>query len=295
MSRDRRDFTEEEYKKELSMHHVKLERGQSAIALYRKQPTSVTGHPQTGVFRDFANFGVHPARVVVQSITLTIPFLVSALSADQLALEITNQLRRKPEDRKTPESKWAEEDEAAERVLIITETGQVRQSPSPDAAFALIQLLQKRKSHIEWTPAVRYYMSALNLFLFRIGTLGDLPPSYITPPRERAMYDLTGLITKKVASAELEQRMLKDPGHWADTSPEKATLAGIASLIGDLMTEEVYSSSMREIIEWYKMAYIMQQSWYIVRNVIDSNRKTMIMTVRVLGSLTTAPVRGASY
>jgi hypothetical protein len=277
MSRDRRDFTEAEYKRELELHHVKLEKGQSAALIYRKQPESVRDAPKSGVFRDFAEYGVHPARVVVQRFRLTIPFLLAALSAEQLAMEITNQKARTEARKK--DVPWPEEEEVIGRELTMS-GGRVRRTPSVDAAYELIVLIQKAKNHVGWTPAMQHYMSTLNLFLFRIGEPVKIRPQFLIPPRERAMADLTGLVSKKIAEKEIDQRRLKDPTHWAIADPQTITLVDVATLVGQLMKAAPYTQAMRDLVDWYKIAYRRSQYFTLIENILNQQERFLI-TIRV--------------
>lgn len=278
--RDRRDFTEAEYKRELELHHVKLEKGQSAGQIYRQQSMEIRQKPRSGVFRDFAEYGVHPARVVVQRPRLTIPLLLSLLTARQLAAEITNQKYRS-EGRKTPETKWPEEEEAEKSELEMLGR-QVRSYPSVDAAYELIKILNEKKSFVGWTPPLQQYMSALNLLLFRVGGPDKLQAKFFIPPRDYAIMHLTPLvlINRKIATVEIVERHLKDPSHWGITDPDRASVTDIANLIAELMTTNAYTAGMREIVGWFKTAYRRTQVVALIENILN-HQEAALVTVRV--------------
>jgi hypothetical protein len=281
-SRDRRDFTEEEYKRELGLHHVAIAKGESAGSVYRRQGAEVTGKPKSGVFRDFVEYGVHPVRVIVQKYRISIPFLVSLLSADQLAREITNQKQRTA--KKKDDEKYDEDQEAQRRGVVLQSDGHVRLPPSLDAAFELITVLQKRKSFVGWTPAMQHYMSALNFYHFRMGGPDTIRMKFLTPDPQRAVIELTHLIPEKVLQKELEQRTLKDPGQWGSLAADKPTTTDIVQLIAELMLTTPYSINIREIVNWYKLAYAKQQLIILLLRVLDQ-QVSMITTLRPHSSL----------
>ncbi len=278
-SRDRRDFTDEEYARELEKHHVEIIGRESPREAYRRQGSTVKENPKSGVFRDFAEYGVHPARVVLLRMRLTIPFLVSSLSADQLADEITNQKYRGDPPRKSSSGDSESPSEADSTPLTISPDGIIRHIPSIDAAFELIEMLQKRKPNqfTEWTPPMQHYLSALNFYLYRMGgEVEEIAPMFLVPPRQRAMAELLPLIPRKIAIAEIQQRTLKDPTHWLTTVAEYATLQDIAHLIGELMTNTTYTSDMRGIIDWYRRAYHLMQIQELIKNVIKNQDKIVV-------------------
>lgn len=284
VSRDKRDFTEAEYLRELEMHHVKLEKGQTASSLYRAQPASVKTRPQTGIFRDFFEYGVHPARVVVERIRITIPFLVSSFTPRQISMEITNQTQRK-EARKKPDARWPEEEEAlkTERPMI-TPSGGVRFVPSLNAAYELVDLLRRRKKFIEFTPALQYYISALNLYLFHVGDPSQIDIKFLTPPRSKAITDLIPIISKEIITNEIAKRRIHDPSHWS-SSPEAVTVNEAAQLIGELMSDTAYTFEMRQIIEWYKLAYRRGQITTMIERII-LNQNEFLSVIRLRMPLT---------
>ncbi len=261
-SKDRRGFTEEEYKRELELHHIKLEKGHVASNIYRSQSDVVKEDPKSSVFRDFAEYGVHPARVVVQELVLSIPFLLSSLTAQQLELEVAN-LREK------------------NTVSTIS-----FRRPTVDEAYELISILNKTKDHMipSWTPALKQYMTAANLFLFRVGSSDKIPQQLLTPSREMAMHDLTPLITRKIAVRELEERTLNDPGHWGSLAPESASLEDIHYLVGELMTNTAYTTAMREIVEWYKQAFRLTRIGEAINRLVKDHQK-LLTTLRIQSSL----------
>jgi hypothetical protein len=261
---------------------VKLETGDLPSAIYRRQPPSVRDKPKSGVFRDFAEYGVHPARVVVLNVEISVPFLVSMLTATQLSMEITNQRQRTA--KKPDGSKYPEEEEAGSADLVIGPGGTIRKPPSGDAAHELITILRERKRYIDWTTPMQKLISALNLYIFRQGTLESMPLKFVTPPRERAMLELTPLIPPALAKKEIENRALKDPGHWGTTNVESITLSDIAYLMGELMTTTAYTSEMRQVVEWYKNVYRRMQMQTLITNILN-HEDIMIATLRVRSSL----------
>lgn len=173
----------------------------------------------------------------------------------------------------------------------ITASGGIRSSPTPDAALELIGLLQKRKSYIGWTPGLQHYMSALNFFLFRVGGPEKIPVRFLTPTRETGMLGLTHMISPKIVSRELEKRILKDPSEWNKLNLEKPSLTDTAILLQELMTTTAYTTDMREIVEWFKLAYRRAQITALIENVLNQ-QVMMLTTLRPRTSLKAAASRG---
>lgn len=279
---DSKDFSEEEYKRELGFHHIKVPKGESAAAIYRQQGRAVSEKPRSGVFRDFKMYGVHPSRVAVQFARITIPFLVSSLSALQVASEITNQKARTQE--KKPETKWSEEEEAALAISVMTPTAShIRTPPLMDSAFELINVLKERKFFNPYAPGLQKVMSALNLYLFRFGNF-DLPPEYLVPSRERVLMELLPLVNRDTVMTEMKTRILVDPDRWSDSNPQDASPVDTASLLMDLMTTEATSSQMRLVVDWYRMAHRRRQTYELVERILQ-NSDLMVATVEIRNSL----------
>lgn len=280
---DGRDFTEAEYARELSMHGVKLKGGELASVIYSKAGREITDRPRTGVFRDFQMYGVHPARVVVQHALLTVPFLVSVLTADQLATEITNQKART--EKRKPDTRWSEEEAAAAREDFIVD-GQIVSSPSPDSAYELIDLLKKRKSFIPYTPPLARYLHALNLYVFVYGSFSSVCSQYVTPQSTDVIAQLLPLvmINKKAADGEIAIRQLNDPAQWGRGDPSKARPIDVANLLIDAMTTTIQDSALRKVVDWFKLAHLRMQFYKFIHRILlyQSNLLSTVMLTRSL-------------
>lgn len=278
--RDRRDFSEAEYKRELTLHSVKIEKGQVASIVYRQQGPNVKLRPRSGVFRDFYQYGVHPSYVTVRYFKLTIPFLVSTLSASQLASEITNQKNRR--EAKVENKKWEEEETAELAQFVVDERGVVRIPPTPDSALELIELLKKNKTYTPYTPPLQYQMSAINLLFF----LQFVPRrEYLTPPLPRIVIELQPLIGDKHVLNEMKKRMLTDPSRWGEGVPvEKLSSGETSALLNELMTHRPITAEVREIIDWYKTAYRRIRLYELISNVLV-NRDHIVPTIRLKQSV----------
>lgn len=278
--KDRRNFTEAEFKRELDLHHIKVEPGLTAATTYRKQPEAITSKARSGVFRDFQEYGVHPARVVVQRVVLTVPMLIHSMTAKQLAAEITNQ-KRGTQKRKD-DAKWEEEVEASKAEVEITPEGTFVSRPSPDAAYTLIKVIQDEKSYNlgDWTSPLQRIMSAMNFYLFREGGLLKAPIRFFVPTRERAVMELAPLLSKDIITSEIKQRILKDPTRWGLTPPGSPGATDVIDLIEELMTKTAFSSEMKQVIGWYKIVYQRSQVLELVNNILRHQEK-MIVTLRI--------------
>lgn len=246
---------------------------------YRKQPETVTGKPKSGVFRDFAEYGVHPARVVVQKVLLTVPMLVHSMTARQLASEITNQKFR-AQKRKEGE-KWEEELESTGTPIEVASDGTIVHRPSPDSAFSLIKVIQEKSGSLgDWTSPLQRILSAFNFYLFREGGIEKAPVRFFIPLREKAALDLVPLLSDDVVTAEIKQRTLKDPSRWGMTTPKSVGTIDTINLIEELMTKAAFTSDMKQIIGWYKRAYQRSQVLELVNNILFYQEK-MIVTLRI--------------
>jgi hypothetical protein len=251
-------FTEDEYQKELTYHHITVPPGTNPSHVYSRQKAEVKDSPKSGVFRDFMKYGVYPARVVVQYAVITVPFLVSKLDGIQLTLEIANQRN----------DKVKKDDVLGKR------------SSTPDEAYKLIKIFKERNfPRAAYTPALQRYMSALNFYFFVNGGFKSVCTSFLTPQREDVAM-LLPLVDQKLILGELRQRNYKDPTHWGDINPGRVNLSDVYELLIELMTSQAYDSKLREIMDWFKIAFVRQQLYQLMDNVLQHKDK-MIAKVTV--------------
>lgn len=279
---DTKDFSEDEYKRELMFHHIKIGPGDNAAATYQSNYDALFGKPRSGVFRDFKMYGVHPARVAVQHARITIPFLVSSLSATQLATEITNQKARKTPKKPAddPSVKWSEEDDAALSGRAILPSGYVLNPPLVDSALELIQLFQKAdKPFIAYAPPMQRLMSALNLYYFVFGNF-DLPRMYLVPTQQQVAMELMPLVSQSAVIEEIRARIIRDPGRWGDSTGKSASTADTLALLMELMTTEAETTQMRHIVNWYRLAHRRRQTYAVIERTL-AHSDQMIETVQI--------------
>lgn len=282
-SRDTRDFTDAEYRRELSLHHVEVGKDQNAGDVYRSQDETVTDNPKSGVFRDFAEYGVHPAVVVLLELRITIPFLTSLLTASQISDEITNQKRRDSKTKKEG-TKWPEEKELeASSKFRVTPSGQIRETPSAQMAYMLIRAISEGKNpRPEWRPPMRQLMSALNFYYFKFGNPAEtIPPAALIPPRRRAAIELLAIVPRSLLSEEIRNRAGRDPENWGQAASRFSgpSLEEMARLIADVMTQTVYNPTLRSIVDWYKTEYRRLAIVEMIQKIL-SESPTLVATVR---------------
>lgn len=230
-------FTDDEYARELELHHIKILPKESPARAYRKTPPQVKANPKSGVFRDFVQYGVYPARVVVQQVVISIPFILKNLSREQIEAEIKNQnpslLQKKP--------------------LVFKD--------KLEAAYALILSLRNRgKLSVHYTPPLKRFMVGLNLYFAR----GE--KFVISPPRRKDLLMLLPLISEKAALNEIRLRAREDPDRWNLIVKDKEQ--EIVSLLGELMTTHVYASDLREVVEWFKKAFLRMQLYKFLDDIL---------------------------
>ena len=280
---DGRDFTEAEYIRELTQHRIKVENGQSAAAVYRQNYAAIFNRPRTGIFKDFFLYGVHPAQVSVLSFTLTIPFLVSSLTAKQLAAEITNQRART--EKKKPDTKWPEEEQATKSSVIISPQGTLQNSPTPDAAYELVELLRKRKKFIPYTPPLRRLLSALELYNFVYGGFDKVKPQFFIPQRDDLVMLLPLImLNKSAAQSEIHEKQQREPSQWGLSDPSKASLSQIAELLVSVMSTAIYTSNLRKVVDWFKKDFMRMKIYKLIDNILI-HKNDMISVVTLVRPL----------
>lgn len=274
---DGRDFTEEEYKHELDLHHIAIPKYMSARAVYMGQDAkSVKKRPRSAVFRDFELYGVHPARVAVLYMKLTIPFLIQSLSSSQVKTEIIEQRYHK---KKGDDGTSKPEEKEHGRAGYVISTEYIRNPPTIDAAFDLINTLSKRERYIPYTPPLQKVMSALNLYYYVFGSF-VLPTQYLIPDRETLTNELLLLVRKEIVLREIEGQIYEDPRNWGRLKPSSITIDEILDLLTALMTTRVSTSQMRLIITWYKAVNERRQTYALIYRILE-NSDRMIQTVQV--------------
>lgn len=257
-------FSEIEYKRELDMHEIKIRKGQTAKETYAKHAKELLQFPKSGVFRDFKNYGVYPAKVQVVTLHLTIPFLVRFLSAFQVREEIINQQFN--DQRKKEINEKFKQEGSKEKLL--------RSYPSLGDCYTLIQLIQRRyKESVRrsfpkisfYTPPLRQYMTIINgLRYFNI----PLQRKLLRIRREYTPY-FTALIPVNIISNEIAVRNREDPRHWnASTKQLNSRMA--EELIVELVNRDANTHHMREIMRNLRKITFRHEFYNILERLRDT-------------------------
>lgn len=236
-------FSEKEYRRELDLHEIKIRKGQTAKDTYAQHAKELLQFPKSGVFRDFKNYGVYPARVQVVTLHLTIPFLARFLSAFQVREEIINQQFN--DARKKEVSEKFKQEGNKEKLL--------RSYPSLGDCYTLIQLFQRRSKESarrsfpkisSYTPVLLQYMTIINgLRYFNI----PIQRKLLRIRREYTPY-FTALIPVNIISNEIAARNKEDPRRW-NTARQQSLNSKIAEeLIIELITRDASTHHMKEIM-----------------------------------------------
>lgn len=280
---DTKEFTEKEHARELEFHHVKKSPGASAIAVWRAQSKTVRDNPQTGVFKDFFKYGVHPARVAVQHVRLTIPMICSLLSSRQLAAEVVKQRERK---REKDEQIFPEEKLARDVIVFDPVANIVRNPPSTDQALELVQVLRKRleRGHgVDYDGPLQMVMSCLNLIRYM---RFDPPDEWFVPSRDKVISDLMPLVNKGIAVKELKGELREDPAtlsHYSHQTAREVNVEEVLDMVQHLMTHEPSTSVMRELIGWFKIAHTRDVTVALIRSISDNHPQLLpVIEVRQL-------------
>ncbi len=230
-------FTERAYEKELLLHKIKIPKGQTAKEVYAKYSKKLLSDPRSGVFRDFRDYGVYPARVHIISFPITIPFLVKFLSAQQVREEIVNQLSTTKERQDI--KKIFGEAKASEQQLL-------RDYPSLGDCYTLIQLFNKRKKRVsQYNQPLLHLMIMINSLRYF-----NLPIQRKTlKVRKEYVPYLAVMIPTQIIKDELIAHQRRDPRHWRNMSSLAPTSKTAEHLVEDLLTENAITPLMREIMK----------------------------------------------
>lgn len=246
-------FTEDEYERELELQHVEIPARKSASETYKKLPQEVKDNPRSGVFRDFVQYGVYPARVVVQYAVITIPFILKSLTEKQLSNEIIAQGGVVNNDKK--------------------------KSPLENA-YILIDAYKKNKNSAKYSGAMKRYLSALNLYFFRFGGFDGVCRDFLVPKRKDLIM-LAPLIPEDFLRKELEEQFNDDPTQWQKDFKElRDPSREYEILLVESMTNRILTSNLRGIVEWFKKAY-RRERLYELLGKITQDYKYLIPVVRL--------------
>lgn len=261
------NFTEVEYEREIGLHGLKKEEGQTASSVWMMNRKTIEEFPKSGVFRDFKQYGVYPARVRVLNFDLTVPFIIKFMSTRQVQEEILNQSGKKY-------------DKAVKKLKEMSLAGQIMEKPNVHECYELVQSFKSETHRFRgYTPALHNYMVMANsLFFFSI----PLKRKAVKVQPE-TVRDVARKIPLKIVREELEARVHRDPGMWGNVKVESPSVRDSEELLEELMIYDPYTPKMREIVRNLKKVSFRHEMYKIIeRLVLKGWKKYMIPSVTVV-------------
>ncbi len=215
-------FGEDDYKKELDLHEIKIPKRSTAKRTYTLLSHDLLKEPKSGVFRDFVEYGVYPVRVSVNRLPVDIPLLVKFFDESQLEVEIVNQSKQNERQK-------------------IQQLLKEKNHSFVENCYTLIRELEDRKygPYRRYGPILHKIMVTVNIL-----TYFSVPfMRKITKVREQNISYLFNSLPPKIIHDEIQERRRIDPGYT-----EFGRQISIPEMIMDLTLRKPYTPMMREII-----------------------------------------------
>lgn len=233
-------FTEQEYKKELSLHEDMKVAGGAGLTSkekYRRYAQKLLRNPKSGVFRDFREYGVYPSRVQAVQFLITIPFLVKFMSSREVHKEIVNQIEEK--DKSKVEAFFNKVEKG---------TRDLYEYPTLGDCYTLIRLLQDKKEKKQkftiYNAPLRNYMMIVNAL-----TYFNIPMQRkILRVRKEYISYIAAIMPVNIIMSELNTRSVNDPRHWRSVAHLSPNSKIAEELIQELVVKEASSNPMSTIM-----------------------------------------------